>query len=380
MVVTAFSSNLLVSMTLNALNNNLEFGSEFRKILRSIAQTIPGGLSSLWLNWVRSGQVTQQSMTHTLTATQLVPQIIFRFTITIPLNYILNINVFLFKLIGMECCARLSIGGGPGGPTPYRIYVDSGVVLMCTLALAPQSPLVALASLVYFLIFEPVLRRNLIFAYRPKFDGGGGRWTFICDMILSGLVVGLILLVTQMALKATLGPAIVSAVPIIPIVLFKQFVNRKYVPAFTDAALLQTSLLDGWDVSEETSVERREEFRRFLVDAHKAAYVPVCIAGSDTNGMLTAEPALVVPLESEIESPKAMEENGAEAEESVPTPELTLPDRRTQHGATLRRAVGTLQLLRKRNASRDILNTSLEDIGLGDNEKEIEPLGEEKDA
>jgi hypothetical protein len=34
------------------------------------------------------------------------------------------------------------MGGGPGGPIPYRIYIDCGVVFVCVVALAPQSPLV----------------------------------------------------------------------------------------------------------------------------------------------------------------------------------------------------------------------------------------------
>jgi hypothetical protein len=34
------------------------------------------------------------------------------------------------------------MGGGPGGPIPYRIYIDGGVVFVCVIALAPQSPLV----------------------------------------------------------------------------------------------------------------------------------------------------------------------------------------------------------------------------------------------
>ena len=91
-----------------------------------------------------------------------------------------------------------------------------------------------------------------------------------------------------MALKQATGPAILAGLPIIPILLFQQAMKEKYLRAFTDAGLLQTSLLDGWDTTEETSLERREEFRRFLVDAHKAAYVPVCIAGTDTDHFITA--------------------------------------------------------------------------------------------
>jgi hypothetical protein len=54
-------------------------------------------------------------------------------------------------------------------------------------------------------------------------------------------------------------------------------------------------MLDGWDVNEPTSMKIREEYRSFLVDAHKAAYVPVCIAGS--SDVVTAEPAVVIPTD-----------------------------------------------------------------------------------
>jgi hypothetical protein len=63
-------------------------------------------------------------------------------------------------------------GGGPGGPVPYRVFIDTGVVLLCVVALAPASPLVAPFGLIHFCLSEPLLRRNIIFMYRPKFDGG----------------------------------------------------------------------------------------------------------------------------------------------------------------------------------------------------------------
>jgi hypothetical protein len=91
---------------------------------------------------------------------------------------------------------------------------DAGVVLLCILALGPASPLVSLAGLAYFIVLEPILRRNLIFVYRPEFDAGGARWIFLFDMTISAIVVGWILLTTQMILKAALGPAVVAGVSI----------------------------------------------------------------------------------------------------------------------------------------------------------------------
>jgi hypothetical protein len=94
------------------------------------------------------------------------------------------------------------------------------------------------------------------------------------------------------------GPAIIAAIPSIPTYLYRNFLIKRFRRAYDDAGLLQTSLLDGWDNTIPTSVEKREEFRQFLVDAHKAAYIPVCIAGGATN-ILTAEPAVVIPSEND---------------------------------------------------------------------------------
>lgn len=138
MVVTAFSGQLLATMFIRGTNDGLEAG--FRTVIRSIALAIPATVAASWLNWI-----------------------IFRCLITLPCMYLLQLNTFLFSALGMNCCARLVRGGGPGGPVPYRIFVDSGVVLLCALALAPASPLVAVACFVYFLFTVPLLRRNVVF-------------------------------------------------------------------------------------------------------------------------------------------------------------------------------------------------------------------------
>ena len=209
-------------------------------------------------------------------------------------------------------------GGGPGGPVPYRVFIDSGVVLLCVVALAPASPLLSPFALVHFLYSEPLLRRNIIFMYRPKFDGGGIRWPFLFEMVISSLCFGHVLMVAMLVLKRAIGPAIIAAIPFVPTLVFRHELRKQYLKAYQDAGLVQTSMLDGWDNREPTSVsvakcvcrrsgtmskhnlllfynvqmKKREDFRRFLVDAHKASYVPVCIAGS--KDIMTAEPAVVI--------------------------------------------------------------------------------------
>ena len=110
------------------------------------------------------------------------------------------------------------------------------------------------------------------------------------------MFVGQVLLTTMMALKEAVGPAIFAALPIIPTLYFRKMSRHRFLRSYMDAGLLQTSLLDGWDTSVPLDVEKREEFRQFLVDSHKAAYIPICIAGGAST-ILTAEPALTMPHE-----------------------------------------------------------------------------------
>lgn len=134
--------------------------------------------------------------------------------------------------------------------------------------------------------------------YRPKFDSGGERWPFLSDMLITSLFMGQFLLTLQMVLREAYGPALIAACPAVPTYLTRNYLIKRFRRAYDDAGLLQTSLLDGWDNTIPTSVESREAFRQFLVDAHKAAYIPVCIAGGATN-ILTAEPAVVIPSEND---------------------------------------------------------------------------------
>ena len=240
MVCTAFTGSSLMTMVLNAINEG-QVANSVTEVLIEIAGTIPTQVSSTWINWI-----------------------IVRTTMTLPLQYMLQVNTFLFRCIGWKCCARCVVGGGPGGPIPYRIFIDSGVVFLCIVTLAPASPLVAPFALLYFLYCAPLWRRNCLFVYRPKFDSGGSRWPFLSEVFIWSIVVGQILLTTMMALKEAVGPAIFAALPIIPTLLFRKMSRHRFLKSYMDAGLLQTSLLDGWDTAVPTDMEKREEFRQFL--------------------------------------------------------------------------------------------------------------------
>ena len=67
------------------------------------------------------------------------------------------------------------------------------------------------------------------------------------------------------------------------------------------------------------------------MDAHKAAYLPVCIASTSSNDELTAEPAVVVPTIAETEQELLEAAPGSPMIGHVRSPSV-------QYGATLRRA------------------------------------------
>lgn len=315
MVVSAFSGTSLQTILLEGFDEGIQVGNEIEDVLSQIAKTIPSQVSATWINWI-----------------------IVKTFITGPLMYLLQLNTFVFDWAKLKCCVRAARGGGTGAPLPFRIYIDSGMVLLCLHALAPASPLVAVFAFLYFLFSTPMLRRNVIFMYKPKFNGGGIRWPFLFDMSISSIFVGQILLATMMALKESLVPALLAALPFLPTYLFRDAMRAKYLRAFNDVGLLQTSLLDGWDINDPESAATREARRMFLVDAHKAAYVPVCIAGTTSNAQLTAQPALVVPtiVETEMElldlGPIEFGGDGYDDLDLQKAPSST-----TQYGATLRR-------------------------------------------
>jgi Calcium-dependent channel, 7TM region, putative phosphate len=275
-VLTAFTGSSLANMVIQGFSEGIRIGSEATKVLANVAATIPTLISATWLNWI-----------------------IVRTTITLPLQYLIQLNSFLFSFLGWKCCSRINRGGGPGGPVPYRIYIDSGVVFLCTVALGPAAPLLPPCSLLYFLFCWPLLRRNLIFVYRPNYDAGGSHWPFLFEILMSSIFTALTLLTTMMALKKAVGPAVLAALPFVPTFFFRIIMHRRFLKAFRDTSLYTSSSLDGWDIDVPTCIDRREEFRRFLVDAHKAAYVPVCLASSAE--VLTAEPAIVVSSENDVD-------------------------------------------------------------------------------
>ena len=98
------------------------------------------------------------------------------------------LNVLAFVTHPFKCLQRPVLGGS-GIPVPYKIAIESGFIFFILISLTPTLPAVAPFVLYYFLLFQPILRRNMLYIYRPAHDSGGIRWPFYADMLVSALVV-----------------------------------------------------------------------------------------------------------------------------------------------------------------------------------------------
>ena len=240
--------------------------------MNHVATLIPSSIAPAQLNWI-----------------------IMRYGFVWPAGYFFQINTFLTKIFRLTCLNRAARGGGPGGPTPFRIYVDSGVIFLCVVGLAPMVPIVAPIATIYFIVVQPMLRWLLIFVYRPRYDTGGDKWPLCHQIVISALIMAQLLTSVALALKGSLGGSIFIGCCIIPTFMFSVLTEERFLRAYSDTALLQTSRLDGGQKS--YTQKEREEFRRWLVDCHKASYVPTCMLGSKEN-LLTVEPAVVIPKDN----------------------------------------------------------------------------------
>lgn len=278
MLVTAFFGQYLATMLIQWYYHAgvTKISQSLWSTVNTVATLIPSAIAPQWLNWI-----------------------IIRYGFIWPGGYFFQMNTFLTKISRMKCLNRVARGGGAGGPTPYRIYVDSGIVLLCIVGLSPMVPIVAPIATIYFIVVQPMLRWLLIFVYRPRYETGGERWPLCHQIVISSLIMAQILTSVTLALKGSLGGAIFIGFCTLFTFMFSLWTEDTFLRPYKDTALLQTSRLDGGQ--ESFSQSQREEFRRWLVDCHKASYVPTCLLGSKEN-LLTVEPAVVVPRVGEVSS------------------------------------------------------------------------------
>ena len=164
---------------------------------------------------------------------------------------------------------------------------------MCITSLSPACPLIAPVGLLYYIVFIPTLRWLHIFVWRPKYDGGGSRLPVLHEILISSLILGQILLGAGLYLKESFIFGSLIMLMTIPTYLFSFWTKEKFMRPFEDAGLWQASKLD--ELSKNGTVEEREKYRRWLVDCHKASFVPICVAGG--KDFLTYQPASVIPID-----------------------------------------------------------------------------------
>jgi hypothetical protein len=133
--------------------------------------------------------------------------------------------------------------------------------------------------------------------YRPPFDGGGSKFPVIHEILISSLILGHFLLGVLLLLKQSFALGLFIICMPLPTYLFSLKTKDKFLRSYEDAGLWQTSTLDG--LSNKENMADREKYRRWLVDCHKASYVPICLSGGED--FLTSQPAVVVPIERDIE-------------------------------------------------------------------------------
>lgn len=113
-------------------------------------------------------------------------------------------------------------------------------------------------------------------------------------MVLARLTFSLskVLLTALMLLKNAYGPSILAGFAVIPTLIFGNATRKRFLQPYEDSGLLQTSQLDSHSDRLKSNMKRREEFLRWLVDCHKASFIPICLAGKDN--ILTQEAASAV--------------------------------------------------------------------------------------
>lgn len=201
------------------------------------------------------------------------------------------------RFVTLSFSLSLSSFRGPGTEISYRVYVDSGYVLSAMTALAPVCPLIGPFAFLYFVMISPMIRWLVVFAYRPKFDSGGGKWPKLHHMVITSLVLGQVVTMFTFLIKRNYIAGLLIGACIIPTLIFNSIVLEKFLLPFSDASLHFTGRLQRGKWNKEENEDRRkerEEFRRWLVDCHKASYVPTCMSGGKNH--LTAEPAQMIPI------------------------------------------------------------------------------------
>mmetsp|Transcript_45072 Transcript_45072/g.50860 ORF Transcript_45072/g.50860 Transcript_45072/m.50860 type:complete len:158 (-) Transcript_45072:32-505(-) len=147
----------------------------------------------------------------------------------------------------------------------------------------------------YFIIVVPMLRFMVVFAYRPVFEGGGDKWPKLHHIIITSLLLSQLITSVTFLLKQNIIEGLIAGCCIIPTLVFNNIILERYLRPYRCAGLLQAGRIPSPSSTKNCryTCNEREEYRRWLVDCHKASYVPTCLSGG-TKNVLTAEPAVAI--------------------------------------------------------------------------------------
>jgi hypothetical protein len=102
MVVSAFTGTSFETAAVDGFSDGIRIGAELQELLEKTAISIPLRVSANWLNWL-----------------------IARTFIVLPTQYLLQMNTFLFTLLGLKCCQRAVRGGGKSSVISFCSCIDN---------------------------------------------------------------------------------------------------------------------------------------------------------------------------------------------------------------------------------------------------------------
>ena len=127
----------------------------------------------------------------------------------------------------------------------YAIYY-SNILFMSTVALvfAPLAPLVAVAGAIVFWISSWVYKYQLMFVFVSRVESGGRLWNVVINRLLSGIVLMQVLMLLTIGLQLGFRTFywVATLPPIVLVLVFKAFIDRRFLDEFKFHIPSQTEL------------------------------------------------------------------------------------------------------------------------------------------
>ncbi|KAJ8903685.1 hypothetical protein NDN08_004786 [Rhodosorus marinus] len=107
-------------------------------------------------------------------------------------------------------------------------YSTTGLLSTITIIYSSMAPLINVFAVIYFLLTYVVQKHNLIYTHYCNYEHGGSmfwgnvQWNFVALYLKTLTMCGV------MGLNEAIGPAIVSAINLIPLLVMHVYVNKRY--------------------------------------------------------------------------------------------------------------------------------------------------------